>query len=144
MLSNRASGPERRSALEPAAPGANLPRENGRTRTGTTRAMALGRFLGWLLLVAAVLVGGYDAYQWHFHDLRHVTAAGELWRALSPATLDRLRAGVQHHAAPALWDRLVGPILNWPATAVLGVPGLLLAILCRRRHSGRSPRRFAK
>jgi hypothetical protein len=106
--------------------------------------MALGRFLGWLLILAALLAGGYDAFQWHYHDQHHVTAAGELWYDLSSSTLNLFQAGVQRHVSPALWDVVVRPVLLWPALAVLGVPGILFLILFRRRHSGRSPRRFAK
>jgi len=106
--------------------------------------MALVRFLGWLLILAALLMGGYDAYQWHYHDQHHVTAAGELWRNMSPSTLDLAQNEVERHVAPALWDRIVRPLLALPASAGLGVPGILLVFLARRRHPGRSPRRFAK
>jgi hypothetical protein len=106
--------------------------------------MALVRFLGWLLILTAFSAAGYDAYQWHYHDQHHVTAAGKLWYDVSPGTLDLFRAGVQRHIAPALWDLVIRPVSLWPAFAVLGVPGILLVFLARRRHPGRSPRRFAK
>ena len=59
---------------------------------------------------------------------------GELWFSLSPSTLNLAQAVVQRYIDPALWDDRILPILNWPTVAVLGIPGLLLIVLLRRRR----------
>jgi hypothetical protein len=119
----------------------------GEKAAGIGREAVLGmgwaRNLGWLLILAALLVAAYEAYGWHAHGTYRITAASELWQRLSPASLDWTQAAIERHISPAAWDDAFGPLLREPTWAVLGVPGLLLAFLFRRRHRGRSARRFS-
>jgi hypothetical protein len=119
----------------------------GAKAAGIGREAALGmgwaRYLGWLLIFAALLVAVYEAYGWHAHGAYRITAASELWQRLSPTSLDWAQAAIERHISPAAWDEALGPLLRAPASAALGVPGLVLAFLFRRRHRGRSARRFS-
>jgi hypothetical protein len=44
-----------------------------------------------------------------------------------------MQAFTQRYVLPALWDPVIVTILLWPATMVLGIPGILLVRLTRKR-----------
>ena len=93
--------------------------------------MAVGRFLGWLLLFAAGVVLVRDALAWA--DL-HVVAPlslGGLWADLGASGLRSTRAAVEH-LAPWLWTSGVALVLSLWALPVFLVLGLLLRWSCRR------------
>jgi hypothetical protein len=88
----------------------------------------LGKVLVWAAL-AALARDGYLVWQggpWR------LAAAGEVWYALSPATLDLSQAVVQRYLWPGLWNPGIVTVLLWPAALVLGVPGLALLAFRRR------------
>lgn len=101
------------------------------------------RVIGFILLALGLAAFGWDAAQsTGVRDL-HLSAAGELWYALSPATLNLAQAVTQRYVLPWLWDPVMITVLLWPAALVLGVPGLLLLATSfrRRRLAGHSPAR---
>lgn len=103
----------------------------------------IGRWLGWLLVLGALTVlmmDGWAAWQggqWQF------SLAGQVWfdidQSLGTASLNGVQAGIQRYVLPALWDPVIVWILRQPAALVLGLPGLLLMFLCRRRREGPPP-----
>jgi len=93
--------------------------------------MIVGRTIGYVLLLAAVAALAYDAAAWYDTGAFAAQAAGELWFRLHHPSLNLAQAVVQRYVDPRLWDPLIVAGLLWPAFAVLGVPGLLLAWLCR-------------
>ena len=95
--------------------------------------MIIGRFIGWTLIIAALAALGYDAFAWWQSGRFVMHVAGEQWHALHPNSLNMLQAGIQRQVWPYLWDPIVVTILLWPAWAVLGVPGALLAWGFRQR-----------
>lgn len=99
--------------------------------------MIVGRILGWLLILGALLVAASEAYTWLDQGSYHIVKAGELWYRESPGTLNLSQAIVQRYIYPPLWDDVVVPMLLAPAWLVFGVPGILLLILCRRRNRRR-------
>jgi hypothetical protein len=103
--------------------------------------MVIGRLLGWLLLLFALGLGAHDAFR-AFNSSRdwRFLSGGEFWFSLNPNTLVGFQALIEKHIAPDLWRLIVLPILTQPAWAVPLVPGLALAVLCRRRRRTR-PRR---
>ncbi len=110
--------------------------------------MLIGRFIGWVLLLAGLLVlardlvllgVGIDLFSGL--DTRHSApiVLGELWYAIHPASLQLLQPAIQRHVHPALWDWVVQPMLLWWASAVfIGAGALLLALF--HRHSVRRGR----
>ena len=102
--------------------------------------MIVGRLIGWILIFGAVLVLGYEAAGWIDSDagIWRVRAAGKLWFDIHPGSLNATQAVIQRYVLPALWDPVIQTVLTWPAWAVLGVPGFLLAWLFRRRRRGRA------
>jgi hypothetical protein len=104
--------------------------------------MIIGRFLGWILLLAGLFVlvrdlmargGGFDLFAWSEPRLSAPVVLGELWYAVHPASLQLLQPAIQRHIDPALWDWVVQPILLCWAWAVFVVLGVLLLMLFRRR-----------
>jgi hypothetical protein len=99
--------------------------------------MAFGRFLGWLLILGALLVVGHEVYAWLDQGHYKITAAGQLWYDLSPGSINLVQAVIQRYLLPSLWDHVLLPVLLVPAWLVLGLPGILLVILCRKRAKRR-------
>ena len=95
--------------------------------------MFVGRLVGWLLLVAAVILAGSETV--------HSLAAGHwtprsldaLWSEFDPVSLGRVAAFVRDRISPPLWDRGVLVVLGWPAWVVVGGLGLILVLLFRAR-----------
>ena len=98
--------------------------------------MLIRRILGWLLVLAALLIAASEIHAWLGQGSYHRFAVGELWYKASPSSLNLFQAVVQRYIEPALWDAVVRPFLLVPAWAVLGVPGGLLLLL-GRRHARR-------
>jgi hypothetical protein len=105
--------------------------------------MVVGRIIGWLLLLAGLLVlgrdllvigAGYDVLIWLDAKVHAAPIVlGELWYAIHPASLQLLQPAIQRHLDPALWDRIVQPMLLWWAWALFTALGLALLMLFRRR-----------
>ncbi len=100
--------------------------------------MIIGRIIGWLLVLVALVVLVADLIA--RIDTGHfaLTAAGQLWFEISPSTLELVQPAIQRHLLPWLWNPVV-VVLTWPAALVLAAPGLALLWLCRAR--GRRRRR---
>ena len=95
--------------------------------------MVILRFLGWILLLAAVAAGGHDYISSEETGDFRFSAAGELWFLLSADTLNLAQAVIQRNISAEFWESYVQTVLLWPAVFVLGVPGLTLLLLFRRR-----------
>ena len=93
--------------------------------------MIVGRILGWILIACAVLVLGMEIVQYFQTGTYRVTVAGKLWFDLDRSSLNLTQAVLQRYVHPLVWDSGVAPLLQLPAWAVFGVPGILLAWLCR-------------
>lgn len=102
--------------------------------------MFLGRLLGWLLVLSAVLLLALEVVIWFSGGGFRLRTAGELWFALAPESLNLAQAVTQRHLLPELWDPGMIAILLLPAPLVLGGLGLLLMLLFRRRTRRRRGR----
>ncbi len=74
-------------------------------------------------IVGAISGGGYD-----------LVAGGELGASIHSNSLVGFGALIEKNISPWLWGEIIVPILRAPAWAIAVAPGLLLAILCRRRR----------
>ena len=103
--------------------------------------MVIGRLLGRLLVLCALVVLGRDLIAWYMEGRFAPIAIGQLWFDIHPGSLEMLRPAIQQHLHPALWNWVVQPVLRWYAFPTLLVLGLLLMLLCRRRGKVRIRRR---
>ena len=96
--------------------------------------MIVGRILGWVLIACAIIVLGIEIVQYFQTGTYRVTVSGKLWFDLDRSSLNLAQAILQRYVHPLVWDAGLAPLLQLPAWAVLGVPGILLAWLCRSRR----------
>ncbi len=96
--------------------------------------MIVGRLIGWLFIIAALVAEGHDL--WGLWDTGHyqVSALGQLWAEVNRNSLLLLQPAIQRHVAVWLWDWVIFPVLQFPAVLTLAVPGILLVWLFRRRN----------
>ena len=96
--------------------------------------MIVCRVIGRVFVLAALVALAYEAMEAVRTGSWRVIALGELWYELHAPSLNGAQAGIQRYVAPWLWEPVITTILLWPGWAVFGVPGLVLAWLCRRRN----------
>jgi hypothetical protein len=106
--------------------------------------MIVLRFLGWLLIIFALAVLLNDAWRSYQTGQWGMMAAGQLWYDLDRNSLQLAQPAIERHVARWLWFPVIATILEWPAALVLGVPGVLLAIVARRRVPIGKRRIFAR
>lgn len=93
------------------------------------------RFIGFWFLAAALVALVIDGTKSIADSALVTTSTGAYFRDFAPTTLQRLEFGVQNNlGSPLLWDYFFVPLLGWPAFVLLGVIGILLALLGRRRR----------
>ncbi len=87
------------------------------------------RIVGWLLLIAALVLLGLDLLDFYRMKSFEPMAAGQVWFRIDVGSLNLAQAVVQRYLHPAVWDPAIAWVLTQPAFAVVGLPGLLLAWL---------------
>lgn len=95
--------------------------------------MIVGRLVGWVLFLSGLVVLVRDLVGWLDTGTFAPIVLGELWFTLHAASLNVVQAVVQRYVHPALWDPVITSVLFVWAFVVLGLPGLALIVLCRRR-----------
>ncbi len=91
-------------------------------------------FLGWLMMLGAFAAASAESIARGMAN-QHMffMPAHELWRALWPASYIFFEARILS-LAPVTWDPFILTLLTPPAYVLLGVPGAILAWLCRPEH----------
>jgi hypothetical protein len=100
----------------------------------------LGRILGWLLMAVALLALGGDGLRWLETGMMSFIPLGDFWARLDPPTWTLLQKIGSDYLPPILWDPGLATLLRWPAVAVLGIFGLVLLLIFRRRTTKRRQR----
>ena len=98
--------------------------------------MIILRIFGWILVIAAAVIFARDIMASLDAGAMSLMAAGGLWFRLHQTSLQVAEPAIARHIpviGPWLWHPVISTILTWPATAVIGVPGILLVRLARRR-----------
>ena len=107
--------------------------------------MKTGRIIGWILLALALILIGHEALNALEGEGYRLIALGELWfrldQALGTGSLNVTQAFIQRYVWAWLWEGVIQNILTAPAWVVFGIPGMLLAWLCRDRGQSGSFRR---
>jgi hypothetical protein len=92
------------------------------------------RTLGLLFLAAAFIFLVYDGTRSIAANQLVYTKVGEVWSLVHAASLQQLQPWFESHGPKWLWDPAVTNVLNSPAAIVLGIVGILLIPLGRRRR----------
>ena len=95
--------------------------------------MIIGRVIGWVLVAASVAILASDVIAWFDLGVLTFITTGELWFTWHNGSLNLLQAITQRYILPELWDPIFVTVLLWPAFLVIGVPGLILSYVFRRR-----------
>ena len=98
------------------------------------------RLLGWLLLLPAGCVIGWELAILAETGTFRLYTLGELWFELHPASLSAYRGMVEQHVSSMLWDKILAPMLLRQAVVVFALPGLALTtipwLVDQLRHAG--------
>jgi len=90
------------------------------------------RILGtWLIGLALVLLV-VDGTKSLAANALVLTSFGDAWAAVNAASLVQMRGFFDSRFFADLLDHILGVMLTYPAFAVLGVPGIVLALLGQR------------
>lgn len=91
--------------------------------------MTLGRVLGWILLVAAVLIASAEGIAALGNGAYDSIATGELW------TLITGRHTPLGFGTRTAWPDAIGAmLLAWPAWTTIAAAGSMLLLACRPRR----------
>lgn len=93
------------------------------------------RIIGTTLLAAALILVILDGTRSLGTNTLVMTPLGESWQAIHADSLNGLRAFVGTRFFGPLLEGIINAILGFPAWAVLGVPGALLAWLGRSKRT---------
>ena len=104
--------------------------------------MIVARILGWILIVAAVVVAGVAFALW-LSGHNFALLAGQLWYQMSPDSL-RVTQSILLGIHPFLWDGILLPLLQRPVYQAVAISffvpfviGLVLVSVFRRRNRRR-------
>ncbi len=103
--------------------------------------MIVGRILGWLITLVAVLILGAELVGWVRTGAYSIISGGELWYDIQRSSLNFLQAVIQRYLHPTIWDPVLTGVLRAPAWVPLGIVGMGLSWLCRKRRQRRRNRR---
>ncbi|PPR09173.1 MAG: hypothetical protein CFH41_02690 [Alphaproteobacteria bacterium MarineAlpha11_Bin1] len=105
--------------------------------------MKIGRIIGWIFIVLALILAGYQFLFAPTDEGSSIVVLGELWfrldQILGTGSLNVTQAFIQRYVSVWLWESAIQNILSSPAGLVLGIPGMGLLWLFRNR-----PRRLRR
>jgi hypothetical protein len=102
--------------------------------------MIVLRVVGGLLCAVALVAVMADLSLWISSGAWHSATVADHWQRINPHTLNLAQAVIERYVSAWLWDFVIRIILGWPTWAVLGVPGIILLALPRRRTRRRRRR----
>lgn len=102
--------------------------------------MIVVRFIGWLLLLAALIVLGRDFLAWYDTRVFAPVSLEQFWSNLDRGSLDQFEAAIMRVAAPWVWSGIVRELLRLWAAPTFAVLGVLLVWAGHRRDDRRRRR----
>lgn len=91
------------------------------------------RFLGLILLAGAFILVIYDGTKSIAGNSVALTDIRALWELINPASLAKLKPLIAPYAGGLLWDPITVAVLAAPAWSLLGVAGILMLFLGRKK-----------
>lgn len=95
---------------------------------------SLLRLLGLLLLALGFVFAVYDGTRSIADQELRMTPLEQTWLDVHQGSLIALKPAVSEASPSWVWDSVMAPLLRQPTWAVLGVLGLILLVLFRRRR----------
>jgi hypothetical protein len=92
------------------------------------------RFFGLWILAAGFIFFIYDGAKSLADSTIRVTKLGDTWSSIHQTSLLLLQPAVERHVAEWLWDPLILTVLEQPTWLVLGVLGVLLLLIGRKKR----------
>jgi hypothetical protein len=93
----------------------------------------LFRFIGLISLAAAFILVIYDGTKSIAGNSLSLTTVRALWELINAGSLAKVKPLIDHYAGGLLWDPMMLSILAAPAWGLLGIFGILLLILGRKK-----------
>ena len=93
----------------------------------------LFRFFGLWILAAGFIFLIYDGTKSIAGGALFVTKLGQTWTDINATSLQLLQAAVERSVSAWLWQYAIQPILEQPTWLVLGVLGIILMLLGRKK-----------
>ena len=93
----------------------------------------LFRFIGLISLAAAFILVIYDGTKSIAGNSLSLTTVRALWELINAGSLAKVKPLIDHYAGGLLWDPVMLSILAAPAWALLGIFGILLLIIGRKK-----------
>lgn len=93
----------------------------------------LFRFIGLLCLAAAFILVVYDGTKSMAANRVYFTSVQTLWELINAGSLAKVQPLVSPYAGGVLWDPAMLTILAAPSWSLLGLFGILLIMLGRRK-----------
>jgi hypothetical protein len=90
------------------------------------------RLVGLLLLAGGFIFMVYDGARWVADQTLRFTRFGEFWNDVHQSSQQAFHTWVEGHA-PWLWNSVIRILLEQPVFAVMGILGILLMLVFRRR-----------
>lgn len=92
------------------------------------------RFIGLIILAAAFIFLIYDGTKSIADRSFFITRGADVWSSLHQASLIALQPWVETNIAPWAWNPGVTTLIAQPAWLLLGIVGIVLILLGRRRR----------
>jgi hypothetical protein len=93
----------------------------------------LWRFVGLLLLALGFIFLVYDGIVSLSASSILLTKTSDIWNAVHDRSLVAFQTLVERHAGPDIWQVVIAPILEQPASAVSCVLGVILIVIGRKK-----------
>lgn len=91
------------------------------------------RLIGLLLLAGGFIFLIYDGARSIADQTLRITRLGEFWNDINQASQQSFHVMVEG-LSPWLWNGAAKPVLNQPTWAVMGIVGIVLMLLFRRKR----------
>jgi hypothetical protein len=91
------------------------------------------RFFGVLILALAFILFIYDGARSIADNSIRIYKLGDLWSSVHQNSLLLLQPAIERHVAEWLWNPVILTILEQPSWLVLGIIGILLMLLGRKK-----------
>ena len=91
------------------------------------------RFVGLLLLALGFIFLVYDGIVSLSASSILLTKTSDIWNAVHDRSLAAFQTLVERHAGPDIWQVVIAPILEQPASAVSCILGVILIVIGRKK-----------